>query len=355
MHSRLVAAVLLVGCAVAARAEEAAAPAEGQRSYPTLKLGGFADVNFFATDDDQAEVTSGFTHGQFVLHFNGAIAPRVSYFAEVSLAARSSDYKVDLERSIIKFEHSDRFKISFGKYHTPINWWNTQFHHGQWLQTTVSRPEMVRFGGDYIPVHFVGGLVEGQAPGGGITWGYQFGVGNGRSDIISRAGDGGDVNDSRAWLVGFTLRPDKAYPLQFGASYYRDDLTLGDDTEHEEGITAVHAVWTKEDPELIAEWAKVDHEDQQTGLEHDHDAWYGQFAWRIPKGHARWKPYVRYERISVDRSDPVFSALRDRRGALVGVRYDLKDFVAIKIEYRHQRTDDLEYVDGGHAQVSFTF
>ena len=39
------------------------------------------------------------------------------------------------------FDKSDRLKVSFGRYHTPINYWNTAFHHGQWLQTTISRPD----------------------------------------------------------------------------------------------------------------------------------------------------------------------------------------------------------------------
>ena len=30
----------------------------------------------------------------------------------------------------------------------------------QWLQTTIDRPEMIRFGGRFQPVHFVGMLAE---------------------------------------------------------------------------------------------------------------------------------------------------------------------------------------------------
>ena len=87
---------------------------------------------------------------------------------------------------IIRFDQSDQLKVSFGRYHTPINWWNTAFHHGQWLQTTISRPEMMQFGGRFLPVHFVGALVEGSCRRGGWNINYQGGVGNGRGDVISR-------------------------------------------------------------------------------------------------------------------------------------------------------------------------
>ena len=53
----------------------------------------------------------------------------------------------------------------------------------------------MQFGGRFIPVHFVGALVEGVAPSGGWNINYQAGIGNGRGNVISRAGDAGDNND----------------------------------------------------------------------------------------------------------------------------------------------------------------
>jgi hypothetical protein len=76
-------------------------------------------------------------------------------------------FNFEVERSIIRFDQSDKLKISFGRYHTPINYWNTQYHHGSWLQTSESRPEMVQFGGSFLPIHFVGALAEGALPAGG--------------------------------------------------------------------------------------------------------------------------------------------------------------------------------------------
>src|ERR1700704_1973404 len=87
------------------------------------------------------------------------------------------------------FDQSDQLKVSFGRYHTPVNYWNNTFHHGSWLQTTISRPEMAQFGGAFIPVHFVGALAEGVLPAGGLNLNYNVGIGNGRGGVISRGGD----------------------------------------------------------------------------------------------------------------------------------------------------------------------
>src|SRR5207342_1020446 len=145
----------------------------------------------------------GFTEGQFTLHMVSALSPRIAFFGEETFTPRldagtgspaATGFTTEVERAIIRFDQSDELKVSFGRYHTPINWWNTAFHHGQWLQTSIGRPEMVQFGGRFLPVHFVGGLVEGTVPAGGLNVSYKGGVGNGRNSVISRAGDAGDVN-----------------------------------------------------------------------------------------------------------------------------------------------------------------
>ena len=113
---------------------------------------------------------------------------------------------MEVERSIVRYDYNDNLKVSFGRYHTPINYWNTAFHHGAWLQTTISRPEMVQFGSQFLPVHFIGALLEGKVSAHGANLSYQAGVGNGRGNVISRGGDTGDNNARPAWLVTASSR-----------------------------------------------------------------------------------------------------------------------------------------------------
>jgi len=140
---------------------------EAEEHYPSLQIRGFGDVDFSASD--QKGTVSGFNLGQFVLHFASPLSRKVSYFGEVSFTAQPSNYDVQVERTIIRYDYNDYFQICFGKYHTPIGYWNTAFHHGAWLQTTISRPQMVQFGGTFIPVHFVGLLAEGAGLGSATT------------------------------------------------------------------------------------------------------------------------------------------------------------------------------------------
>jgi hypothetical protein len=338
-------------------------PTGGPETYPSLKIAGFSDLSFAATDQRGAK--SGFNEGQFVLHLNSNLSQKVTVLGELSLTARTdagigtppaSGFNVEVERSIIRFEENDYFKVSFGRYHTPINYWNTEFHHGQWLQTTISRPEMVQFGGKFIPVHFVGALVEGAVPAGGLNLNYNVGVGNGRGTVISRAGDFGDINNNRAWLVNLFARPDHPFGLQFGASVYRDKITPTAGLNAREWIQSGHIVWRKENPEFIAEFANVTHETiAGRPATFNSQAWYVQVAYRLPGIAVLWKPYYRFEYIHIPKSDPIFLGVPSLAGSVAGVRYDITSFAALKLEYRNQRRPDQVRVNGIFAQTSFTF
>lgn len=366
-----------------ARGQESPAadvPAAEAPSYPTLRIGGFTDINFFATDQEGVDSNSGFSEGQFVLHFGSVLAPKLTFFGEVSLTARASSFNAVVERAIIKYDFGDAAKLSFGRYHTPINWWNNAYHHGQWLQTTISRPEMTKFGGRFVPVHFVGGLLEGVNPAGGMNLSYKAGVGNGRGNDPSQAGDAGDSNNNRAWLLTADLRPDALYEMEVGAAFYNDKITFAETattpkSEYLEKIVSAHFVWHSETPEVIAEWTRSSHEAETGPRRWDNDAWYVLVAYRLPGSFERWKPYVRYEDVDIDEGDPtdgrlrllsagspfgpdhdpVYGGLADREEAILGLRWDFTDTLAVKGEYRRTTTGTQKDVHGAYLQICYAF
>ena len=332
---------------------------EAEVHYPSLQIRGFGEVDFSATNDKGS--VSGFNLGQLVLHLASPLSKKVGYFGELSFTARPTGYDVQVERTIIRYDYNDYFKISFGKYHTPIGYWNTAFHHGAWLQTTISRPEMVKFGGSFIPVHFVGLQAEGSLPSGGLGLGYSVGLGNGRSSILSKAGDSGDSNDNRAWVASVFARPTRFYGLQLGASVYGDKLSPDPGKNFGEWITSADVVWTKERPEFLSEFANVHHRDLQTSQTFNSQAFYVQLAYRLPWLESKWKPYYRFEYIHRPANEQVWdvsglSSVTDLASSTLGVRYDITNYAAFKGEYRNNRTGANEpRVNGAFFQTAFTF
>ncbi len=327
--------------------------------YPSLQIRGFADADFSATD--VRGTTSGFNLGQFDLHIASALSRKISYFAEITVNAHPAEYTIEMERSFIRYDYNDYFKISFGRFHTPIGYWNTAFHHGAWLQTTIDRPFLVKVGGTFTPVHFVGALAEGNIPSGGLGLGYNIGLGNGRGSVISRPGDAGDINNNRAWVAKLFVRPAKAYGLEVGGSFYRDKITLPTGLNYREWIATGYLVWTKGAPEFLAEFDNVHHLNIATNAVANSAAMYAQFAYRLPWFEKSVKPYYRFEYTHMPLSEEVFT-YQPLLGSIVGLRYDISNFAAFKSEYRYSASHPAQgghpatpTVNGVFLQTAFTF
>ena len=356
-RSLLVASVAsLLALAEPARAQhedhDMVPPPGAAETYPSLHIRGFSDFEFTASDDPGP--VSGFQLGQFVLHFVSPLSKKVTYYGEVSATPKTSQFAIEVERSFIRYDYNDAFKVSFGRYHTPIGYWNTAYHHGLWLQTTVRRPVQVEFGGVFVPVHFVGLLAEGRLPSGPIGLAYAAGVGNGRSEILSRAGDAGDPNPNRAWLAQIVARPGQLEALEVGASVYRDQLSPLAGPTIGEWIVSGHAVWTGESPELLGEVIVVRHEGAPSGTDFDSRAFYVQAAYRLPGKAHPLKPYARYEKRDVAAGEPVFT-FPDLQVVTAGVRFDVVELAAFKAEYRNELADGSGRVNALLFQTSFTF
>ena len=93
---------------------------------------GFADVGYSAVQVRRAASRL----GQFVLHLASVLSPKVSFMGETTFTPRSTaaiqttpiGFNLEVERAIVRFDHSDAFKLSVGRYHTPVSYWNTAFH-----------------------------------------------------------------------------------------------------------------------------------------------------------------------------------------------------------------------------------
>lgn len=321
---------------------------------PPIQILGFADVDYLETDREAPE--DGFFLGQLVGHVSAGLSERLTLFNEVSATARPDGYRIEVERLFLRYDFSDAVKLGGGRYHTQVSWWNTAFHHGLWLQTTVARPRMIEFGTELLPVHFVGLLVEGSFPTSPLGLGYTAGLGNGRGDNLARGGDAGDVNNHRAWLAHAYSRPARLSQLQVGGAVYGDRVDTDEGAGFDETIVSAHAVWTGETPELLAEVARIRHDPRDGGAALDTDAWYVQGAYRLPGRARALKPYLRFEDVDVPAGDPLFAPFDlDYRGTIVGIRYDLAMLAALKAEVRRERFGDDEWFNSLYMQASFAF
>lgn len=320
-----------------------------QTDGPFLQAFLFGDAFFTVSDADGPD---GFKLGQMVAHGNATLSENVVFFGEVSVSARSTGYSLAMERAILRYDFSDAVKVGMGRYHTPISYWNTEFHHGLWLQGSVARPDAVRFGSRYIPVHFVGAMLEGNFVSTPLH--YSIGVGNGRAENIAAAGDAGDVNGTRALIVSASVRPRSLFGFRFGGAFYLDRVSQAGAEFADERIASGHIVWDRGGVEAIAEYIHVSHEELVSGTSTGSPSWFVHVGYGLDGSLRDFTPYARIEHTSIDAADMVFAtSLDDYEATVLGMRYDFDDLAALKAEYRGEKFAGAERIDSYFVQATF--
>jgi hypothetical protein len=330
------------------------AVARAQLGDGALHASIFADFNYL---DSQRPVAEGFKLGQVAGHLTWGMSERATLFTEATATGQATGFAVEFERVLLRYDFRDWLKLSAGRGHTPISYWNTAFHHGQWLQTTEARPEMVRGGNVLVPMHFVGVFGEGSVPVGpaAVTW--SAGLGNGRGTSIGRGGDAGDVNNSRAAVASAALRMPRLANARIGGSLYTDRITPNAGVDVRERLLGAHFALERETPELIVEYVSIRHDPTRPAgrAVTTTASYYAQLAYRLPGRAQRWKPYARYDNSRVPAGDTIFSPLRlNYDGFTAGARYDIGAIAAMKLEYRGERIERGPRLRTIAASLSFT-
>ena len=199
---------------------------------------GFGELNYKVLNQRVPELgTFGFVPGSagsfytgdFDLLLTSRINDKASVLAEVVIGeGDAQSFDVDLERLLLKYDYNDHFKLSLGRYHTGIGYYNNAFHSGKWLQTTADRPLVMEFANDggMLPTQAVGVSVTGLVPSRGL--GLNYFVEYGSSDTVRPKITGvGEVdeNNGNHINVGAFLRPALIPGVQVGVSFYHDRIS----------------------------------------------------------------------------------------------------------------------------------
>jgi len=323
---------------------------EGNMNVPRLNIRGFADIQYDANDKDNA-----FSRGDVDLFITSRVSPKLKFLTEMVFEFEEGDdekSEIDLERLVLKYEHSDYFHLAMGREHTSLGYWNHTFHHGKWLQTTTDRPAIFRFEdkGGILPVHTVGLAMSGHLHLDAGSLAYFSNVGNGRARTLGRVQTLGDDNDGKMVSGMISFEPNAVNGLGIGGSVLYDQIpenpAVGRFGDMDELIYGGHLYYIDNNIEFIAEAQFIDHD--SGGFHHN-----GGFV-QVAYSFGKIKPYYRFDVQNVDQSDSFFSLAPDIEAHTTGIRYDWFPFAAIKLEYRNSEVNhDTRH--WGTVQVSFAF
>ena len=162
---------------------EASEPAPDQ-SYPRISFHGFGDVDYQYSSDSKA-FPNLFSLGELDFYVTSQISENASILSENVLSADSTfnNWNLEAERLVFIYKVSPYLNIAAGRFHTEMGYYNTEFHHGTWLQMDTHRPWFLEFedSGGILPVHMVGISLDGDIPSASANLHYFLQFGNGRS------------------------------------------------------------------------------------------------------------------------------------------------------------------------------
>lgn len=314
----------------------------------SFELNGFGDVTFTSSTETNNN-NGAFALGGLDLYVSQPIDDKTEVVVEFVIEADATgESKIDLERLQLRYLVNDALKLHAGRFHNILGYWNTAFHHGTLLHTSIGRPAFLEFedGGGILPSHLIGLWASGRYKTDPLSLTYGVMAGNG-----SKVQDGGlnpnnnsDNNGNKAVSFRLTAEPVGIPGLMFGlsGSYavvkgYTTSLTgeVMEVMRVKQSIAALDITYFEKPFEFLAEYYLILDKDDFSGSEkYSSNAFYIQGGYVI---NDLFIPYARYEQVSLDdKVDPYFSALgtTESKRTLAGMRYNLSVSNAVKAEVR---------------------
>ncbi len=346
-------------------------------SAQALEFEGFGSISYHDRDADSpranisGEYPEGFTLGGFDLYAFQQIGEKTSAFAEFIIA--DFEEEIELERLWIKRSLNSALAFKAGLIESPLGYWNRTYHHGgQLLQDTITRPFFLRYEeepGAIFPMVSVGIELSGSSSVGGGVLDYAAVFSNGMS-LETNAGEDeskihismlGDAGDDKLFIFRTAYRF-PGIPFQIGLFGMNNPVT-----ESGEGIGAAGGLgerlveqtvagadfqFASHGLELFGEYYSINNDDVLGGSgTYTASAYYVQLGYQMTE---RLKGLYRYVNLSVEDGDPYFRYLgvKEQYHHVVGLRYDLDESNALKIEY-HQM--DMGEISMSHSQIQWAF
>jgi len=337
-----------------------------------LPLHGFMDVGYTlnsqgnnVTANPNVPNPRGFYEGRLSFYMAPQFSDRVRALAEPNFEVDQLDgtVGVDIERLQLGYAFSDAATLWAGRFHTPYGYWNTAFHHGAQIQTSIFRPRFLDFedSGGILPAHTVGLWGTGKVRAGRGKFTYDWYLGNGpriagAQPVINPVVNPSDYqtggldpnifgDDNHNALAGFNLGYEfpgmldglklAVHMLNGKVSAYSDfpttqfSSTWLNTTDLNVGGGSL--VYLSNDWEIMSEYYGFNDKNMEDDSKHKSRAGYAQVGVNFDEV----TPYIRMERVILDQADNYFSMQANGQSyarQVLGLRYNLSQKACMKFE-----------------------
>ncbi len=284
---------------------------------------------------------------------------RFRFLAEYLL----SNKEAEMERLQIGLQVHDASHIWLGRFHVPSNYWTNAFHHGKYLQISISNPGILEFEdfGGVLPTHSTGLLLDGSYvfdSGSGVRSAFSVGTASVLDNNFLESFDVLDPSSDHNLAVHFKFSylPDYFKDNQFGLVALYADVDAENAFSQGLPVSGIELInvgaffdWRVEKWHVFSVVSHVisrlkvqnfAEDDSFTSgfvqIEHDlNDSWtfYGRLEGSLSAGDSKYLQLI-----------PSFVKSRQ----LIGARFDFWDRQALTLELAN-----VEAVDSKFGQIRF--
>ena len=330
----------------------------------------FGDVGFIYTDPARdGRGNASFFNGSLDLFFTARVGDHFHVLSETVFQSKvgsgdaDDSSKFDQERLWGAWAFSDALQIKFGLEHSPISLWNKIYHHGRWLELTVTRPLLAKFeaGGGILPMHEAGLAFLGdiQLDRGSVE--YAVYISNGRGPEVTDVQEFSDRNNDKAVTFGAGYHFDSSESIFLGLFARRDRIPPNSSDPARTGsidewIVTAQFLLQSDTWDLISEFAYIHDDDRTSDTTFDSYSGYIQAGYHV---NDNWTPYARFDVREMALGNPYFSPVDrdlDVYEVILGVRWDFLANAAWKFELgfgEREERDAAAAVDT-HGYIRFS-
>lgn len=268
------------------------------------------------------------------------------------------------ERLSLKYQFNDLFELSGGRFHTPIGYWNRNYHHGRLLHDTVERPFFLEFEhqpstSSVVPVHATGLMLSGKNTTATGSWGYEITIANAMTIDSSGSSShhSGYVHKPELGTGDFLEYDNVVYNARFTYSPQDSNNHFGlfalEQTIQEDGDLAAGSLVNNDDDllkqliygieahyeidlwSLTAELFQFENKDISNHNKSSASAYYIQAGYALSN---RSKLTYRHSSLDFKQDDIYFDLLlaQEQKHHIISYRYDINEFHTIKAEIDYQ-------------------
>jgi hypothetical protein len=320
-----------------------------------LPLHGSADVGGAWSSGKDPVKLRGFNGGTLDIYLTPQFGDRVKGLVELAVEyGEDGTAAIDMERLQLGYTVNDALTVWAGRFHTPVGLWNTSFHHGANLQTSIFRPRFIDFEdkGGILPAHSVGVWASGKTALGAGKLSYDAYVTNGPRVVGSTLDFAAFTDNDSGKMLGFNLGYLPTGSLSgltlglhgFGSTTQTYDANGGAMNRTKLRMGGAYLGYDENDWEVIAEYYHFGNADAGSGAKRNSNAWFAQAG----RTFGALTPFVRYEKAALDPNDNFFRSQESGRSytrSSFGLRYAMDPKASVKFELSNTSESAATLID----------